>query len=247
MTDPTPHRSVPQTSLPATPPVAGQSYVRSLDSIRFFAFFAVFLFHAFHFNKWLGPVVFYGGMGVQVFFVLSGFLIGGILLELREQTDIPLRSRLMTFYIRRGLRIFPLYYMTLVLIALLPSIGITAIGGRDTFWWYVAYLSNVKMYIDHNLPGGLAHFWSLAVEEHFYLLSPLLMLTLSVRSLNIGFVLIWIGCLVARILFGLAGDEEAYLLSPMQFDCITLGIAAAVIQARGSFLGIGPKTAMSIA
>jgi peptidoglycan/LPS O-acetylase OafA/YrhL len=230
-------------------PVVGQAHVRSLDGIRFFAFFGVFVFHALQNNPRLRPWVTYGSLGVQVFFVLSGFLIGGILIDLQTQTEIPLATRLKTFYIRRALRIFPLYYMVLLVLLALPLVGITAIGGREFFFWNAAYLTNIKMYFDGGSGGmgGLSHFWSLSVEEHFYLISPLLMLTVPTRTLSVGFVGLWVACAVARLVAGLRGDGELYLLSPLQFDCMTLGIAAAMIQARGEFLGVDSSRAMTIA
>lgn len=85
----------------------------------------------------------------------------------------------------------------------------------------------------------MAHFWTLSVEEHFYLVAPLLMLTLSVRSLSWLCVLSWLLAAVGRIVCVAVGRPEAVHLSPMQFDCMTVGIAAAIYQAQGQFLGLG--------
>ena len=134
-----------------TAPSAGQSHVQSLDGVRFFAFFGVFVFHALQNNATLAPWAAHGALGVQIFFVLSGFLIGDILLSLRDRASVPLGQRLRTFYVRRALRIFPLYYLVLALIALLPSIGITVIGGRDVLIWNATYLTNVAMYLGHGM------------------------------------------------------------------------------------------------
>jgi peptidoglycan/LPS O-acetylase OafA/YrhL len=226
-------------------PSAGQSHVASLDGVRFFAFFGVFVFHALQNNAVLAPWAAHGALGVQVFFVLSGFLIGDILLSLRERTTVPLGRRLRTFYVRRALRIFPLYYLVLVLIALLPSIGITVIGGRELFVWNATYLTNVAMYLGQGF-GGQSHFWSLAVEEHFYLVAPLLMLTVPSRRLTQCFVVIWIVCAALR---GYEGPDKRSLewLSPMQFDCMTVGIAAAMLARQGTFLGLGLAGALRLA
>jgi peptidoglycan/LPS O-acetylase OafA/YrhL len=226
-------------------PVAAQNHVRSLDGVRFFAFFGVFVFHALQGNAKLGPWAAHGALGVQVFFVLSGFLIGDILLGLRERTSLPLGHRLRTFYVRRALRIFPLYYLVLVLIALLPSIGITVIGGRDVFWWNAAYLTNVAIYLGRGF-GGQSHFWSLAVEEHFYLIAPLLMLTVPLRRLTLAFVVTWIACAALRCYDG-PDTRSLEWLSPMQFDCMTVGIAAAMLERQGTFLGVGLEGAMKLA
>jgi len=229
-----------------TKAAAASGHVGALDGLRFLAFFGVFVFHALQNSPRLRPWAVYGALGVQVFFVLSGFLIGGILLQLREDSAVSLGARLKTFYVRRALRIFPLYYMFLLLLLLLPYVGITQIGGAEWFVWNATYLTNVKIYFDGGM-GALSHFWSLAVEEHFYMLSPLVVLLSGTRGLSFGFVALWVACAAARVWFFVRGDTHAYVLSPMQFDCMTVGMAAAMIQAHGQFLGIGYERGLRIA
>ncbi|MBX3463883.1 MAG: acyltransferase [Planctomycetes bacterium] len=100
-----------------------------------------------------------GGFGVELFFVLSGFLITRILIGERER-HVPVRW----FLARRFLRIFPIYY--LLLLVLLPFRPAAEIG------WCAAYLYNLKSIL-WGAGGPLAHTWSLCIEEHFYLLWPL--------------------------------------------------------------------------
>jgi len=103
-------------------------------------------------------------IGVEVFFVISGFLITGILLDnhSEEHRSLVLRQ----FYVRRFLRIFPVYYVTLALAGLL---GLSAVTAR---WnWHFSYLSNIYFYM-HGWDGAVSHFWSLAVEEQFYVFWP---------------------------------------------------------------------------
>lgn len=101
-----------------------------------------------------------GYIGVDIFFVLSGFLITRILIHYR-QDSVPYGY----FFIRRSLRIFPVYYLVIGLLAVLaPSTQLK---------WCAAYLSNFYFAIDLT-PHYLRHTWSLAVEEHFYLIWPLL-------------------------------------------------------------------------
>lgn len=105
------------------------------------------------------------GAGVHLFFVLSGFLITRILLALR---DAPRRGQAVRrFYVRRALRLFPAFYLVLVLawLADVPRV-------RETWAWHAAYLSNVRIASDARWMGHVSHFWSLAVEEQFYLLWP---------------------------------------------------------------------------
>ena len=110
----------------------------------------------------------FGWSGVQLFFVLSGFLITGILLDTR-----PTPHYFRNFYIRRALRIFPLYYVTLaVAFIVLPALDrMPQVYAGDyphqAFLWL--YLSNWR----HDIGGGFSHYWSLALEEQFYLVWPL--------------------------------------------------------------------------
>lgn len=118
-----------------------------------------------------------GGLGVECFFVLSGFLITLILLSTKEQ-HISFRTALGHFYTRRMLRIFPAYYATLLIGSLifLPM--------RDVAGWHVLYLSNLyPLWHDTFVPVG-GHFWSLAVEEQFYLFWPFVVLLLPVRRIT---------------------------------------------------------------
>ena len=93
--------------------------------------------------------------------------------------------------------------------------------------------------IDGQVSGGaLSHFWSLCVEEHFYLVVPLLILCCSIATISRVCV---IGCVVAavgRVAFSLAGNEAGWMLSPLQFDCMLIGIAAAILLSQGSFMGL---------
>lgn len=132
--------------------------------------------------KLTGAITATGWVGVELFFVLSGFLISGILLDSR---GTPRYFR--NFYIRRVLRIFPLYYTVLFLaLFVFPHVANvpawTAIA-RENQWWFWSYLSNWGAVLGHSVPG-FPHFWSLAVEEQFYLAWPLLVFILSRRGMT---------------------------------------------------------------
>src|SRR3954466_6828035 len=130
----------------------------------------------------------HGWVGVNLFFVLSGFLITGILLDAKSS---PRYFR--NFYARRTLRIFPLYYGVLfVCFAILPlfpgsnSADFLALRSRQGWLW--TYCTNIKIVLDGDWKFAtplldLGHFWSLAVEEHFYLVWPLLVFLLPTRAL----------------------------------------------------------------
>ncbi len=136
---------------------------------------------------WLKAVVFAGWTGVDLFFVLSGFLITGILWDAKGSSGY-----FRNFYARRTVRIFPLYYATLVILfVLVPALSSgDAPGGRmfqelmqaRPHWlWYGTYLVDVLVAWKGFLFAG--HFWSLAVEEHFYLVWPVLVHRLFRRTL----------------------------------------------------------------
>ena len=143
------------------------SYKPQLDGLRFVAFLLVFWFHARPGDTTWGPE------GVRIFFTISGFLITRILLD-GESGD--LRADLSRFYLRRTLRIFPLYYAVVAMLwasGLLPGPG-----------WYLTYTYNVRASYLHDWGGPVGHFWTLSVEEQFYVLYPVLLL-LTPRRLRV--------------------------------------------------------------
>lgn len=146
-------------------------YFPALDGLRGIAIFAVILYHNFPQSKF-----YFGWLGVDLFFVLSGFLITSILLK-SLSTDST-KKYFKNFYIRRALRIFPLYYFFLVIfLFILPSLNILnseVEEYREDKWWYIFYLQNWLFTNDFPAKSNcLNHFWSLAVEEQFYILWPL--------------------------------------------------------------------------
>lgn len=116
------------------------------------------------------------GAGVHLFFVLSGFLITRILLGLREAPDRA--SAVGRFYLRRALRLFPAFYVVLAL-AWAADVPLAA----TTWQWHATYLSNAFIAWQGVWQGHFSHFWSLAVEEQFYLVWPWLVVWVPVRYL----------------------------------------------------------------
>ena len=137
-----------------------------------------------------------GWAGVPLFFVLSGFLITGILLE---EKSGKFSDYLSSFYIKRTLRIFPLFYAYLAF-----NFIILLVTGRSTegYGWYLLYLQNYHIGSELNgggsLPGIVGHTWSLAVEEQFYLVWPFLVYFLSKRQLAWTCVILIIASPLAR-------------------------------------------------
>lgn len=191
------------------PPLATRDHMISipvrfpqLDALRAFAVATVLLCHFSPSLASLYPEL--GFVGVSLFFVLSGFLITGILLRAQDamhRGQTTLRAELIRFFSRRSLRILPAFYLLLLANALL-DIGST----RRDFWWHAAYLSNVLMGLDGHWRDLVTHLWSLAVEEQFYFIWPWIVLGVARRS----FATAMLGMIAIGPLFRLG----AFLLVP---------------------------------
>jgi len=160
--------------IPATNPARG--HIPQLDGLRFLAILGVLVTHEWYPEPlpWIFRDLDPGHMGVRLFFVLSGFLITGILLGCRRRAEQkgdrrPVMMR--RFYARRFLRIYPLYY------AVLAAIIIVGIEPTRQLWpWLASYTTNIYISVHHQWIGSAGIFWTLAVEEQFYLMWPLLVL-----------------------------------------------------------------------
>jgi len=159
-----------------------------LDSLRGIAILLVLFFHGFDVagamsqlqgaSRVFTILTFGGWTGVNLFFVLSGFLITGILLDSKSRPDYYRR-----FYIRRALRILPAFYLLLILLWILPRTG--WLEGRHVGWPYLClsffYFANFTPLF--GVPAQYFALWSLAVEEHFYLFWPTAVRLFSRRAL----------------------------------------------------------------
>ncbi|HEU4882125.1 MAG TPA: acyltransferase [Longimicrobium sp.] len=221
-----------------TAPTFQRAHVPALDGLRGCAVLAVLLLH---FTSALGApageparvakqAFGTGWVGVDLFFVLSGFLITGILADAR---DTPHRYR--TFYIRRALRILPLYYgFVLLLFVVPPLVGAraytTSIEDQLPYW---LHLQNFRPLTSDAL-NFAGHLWSLAIEEQFYLVWPLVVFTLSRRNVLRVCAACLVGALAYRVAGVLAGANlhTVYFLTPGRVDGLALGGAIALM-ARG--------------
>ena len=155
-------------------------YMPQLDGIRAIAVLMVFASH------WI-PWTYQAGLpwnnfGVDLFFVLSGFLITDILLQGRRYVEEGGQSLFLTlrqFYIRRILRIFPLYYTFLLIYALSAPTPVNEL----TPWLWTYTLNLFRVLVDHNWEGPISHLWSLSIEEQFYLVWPWIVLLTPRRFL----------------------------------------------------------------
>jgi peptidoglycan/LPS O-acetylase OafA/YrhL len=175
----------------------------------------------------------YGSYGVELFFILSGFLITGILYDTRDE---PHYFR--NFYVKRLLRIFPLYYGVLMLVffaaPLIPVLrGPTLDYLVDRQAW--AWLYTVNIYIAKHGEWSfsyLDHFWSLAIEEHFYLFWPVVVFALARRPRTLIAVSLATAlcAMLARLTGSLIGLSwwTTYTLTPFRLDGLALGAFLAV-------------------
>ena len=234
----------------ATPPGDAKAfrprYVPALDGLRAIAVLMVLLAHfkeGTSHSIW--QVLHQGGFGVYLFFVLSGFLITRILLSEKNQ---PAYFR--NFYARRTLRIFPLYYGVLalqfwVLLPIFPTPHILADAHYQGWLWGYGYniLTAIKGHFFFTSDWMvMGHFWSLAIEEQFYLFWPLLVLALcreTLLKLCVGIVAL---TPILRVAFYAAGANQYWvtMFTMCQMDSLALGAMLACLESSGRLNAVVP-------
>jgi peptidoglycan/LPS O-acetylase OafA/YrhL len=201
-------------------------YFDQLNGIRFIAVFLVLMDH------WLIPInpfSFLGHLGVVLFFVLSGFLITRILFQSADDYRLNQSGfmvKIFRFIYRRSLRIFPIYFL-LLLIGFLFSLS----NFRQVWPYLVFYLPNLYIMLKGTWLGIWDHLWSLAVEEQYYLLFPYFILLLNPRSykgLFIAMIIIGIGTRIGFALFADHSMKESnwmwWYVNPFSaLDCFGIG------------------------
>ena len=231
-------------SSPSNLSAAEPRHKPELDGIRGIALLGVMLAHSGPYidrtnllSKILDYAMVPGWSGVELFFVLSGFLITGILLKSKTAENY-----FSSFYARRFLRIFPIYYFAL-------TVGLLA--SAHFFWWnamlppagktriaYYFYVQNWPMFWPHGLflqANVFGHFWSLAVEEQFYVIWPLVVWLLPENAIlalcSVGLVI----ALPLRIFMEhrYAEDFTAMFLTTSRMDGLLVGVALAILLRRG--------------
>jgi peptidoglycan/LPS O-acetylase OafA/YrhL len=201
-------------------------YIPQFDGLRAFSILAVFVAHS-EFLRALphAQILEYGRVGVDLFFVLSGFLITGILIDSKRS-----RHFFRNFYIRRALRIWPLYYLILAIsFSLTYFLDREMVKSTDGVWpYFIFYLQNLFPHL--NIPYGLEPTWSLAVEEQFYMTWPLLVFLLRKRSLSALLPCLVLISLALRVVGYEHGASLKFIhnFTLCRMDAISLGGLAAI-------------------
>ncbi|HET9746162.1 MAG TPA: acyltransferase, partial [Chitinophagaceae bacterium] len=209
-----------------------------MDGLRGIAILLVVFYHNFGFVKYF----FFGWLGVDLFFVLSGFLITDILLK-----TVNKRDYFKNFYAKRVLRIFPLYYLSLIIfLVILPQVKDLPIDLSfyvDHQWWFWTYLQNwfLIFYDVGNTTTAIQHYWSLAVEEQFYIVWPLVIFIVRKPKLLLtiaGFLLLAVIC-VRLYMWTIQIKDLNYfgLYTYTRIDGICIGSILAILQCmRSTFI-----------
>lgn len=204
--------------------------IPALDGVRAIAIILVIVVHAFYFGPDLAlaplgnNLLVFGWTGVDLFFVLSGFLITSILIDMKGKP-----GAFRNFYVKRFGRIFPLYYAILCGLLLLffiehPKVTPQIDNLRENAWLYFTFTSNLSDLLGLHLNNMMGPTWSLAVEEQYYLVWPLLVLGLTlptVRKLVLGLL---VGLAVLRFfLVGSLPNDAIYRFTLTHADGILTG------------------------
>jgi len=220
-------------------------HIPELDGLRGFAVLIVIIFHTMHVPKIttnfldvsMHSLFMMGWCGVDIFFALSGFLITSILLNTKAN-----EGYFTSFYYKRILRIFPLYYLYLafIFIFFFPLME-NRVVGQDKFKlelaeqaqpWFWLYFSNIKQFfLGRNFGAGVGHLWSLAIEEQFYLVWPCLVYFCSIKNLKTLSLSLIVFSILLRIAFfyNNVSPQSIYTFTLTRFDALLYGGYVAIL------------------
>ncbi|WP_179415834.1 acyltransferase family protein [Mucilaginibacter sp. E4BP6] len=224
-------------------------HIIALDGLRGMAVLFVMIYH-FNFidkishtvpDNIFNYIISAGWIGVDLFFVLSGFLITGILISNKGKSNY-----FISFYYRRTLRIFPLYYLYLILlfvffypfiVSRVDAVEVQKIHFTQSIQvWFWTYLSNIKQGIDGTFStAGSSHLWSLAIEEQFYLIWPFIVFITSVKQLkNISIIVIILSLLLRIYLYFIGWSAQSiYIFTFTRIDSLAFGSLIATLIRSG--------------
>lgn len=195
-------------------------FIPELDGLRAISILSVLFFHL---NV---PGFSLGWSGVFLFFVISGFLITGILLDAKGQEHYY-----KNFFIRRSLRIFPIYYISLIAIYVLSCL---LNKPNSDFFWYLIYGQNYLLGFTGfaaAFPASFSHTWSLAIEEQFYFLWPFLVCILTIRKLVILLLVFVVVAISSRVGVWVYTNNPFLVFTtlPSTIDSLAIGAMLAIV------------------
>jgi peptidoglycan/LPS O-acetylase OafA/YrhL len=213
--------------------VPSERRIPELDGLRGIAVSMVLVWHFLgvmlapelgYWAKALRHVLIFGRTGVDLFFVLSGFLIIGILVDQRQSSSL-----FSTFYARRSLRILPPYLMLFLAFWITVIVGVqnSVFGNQIPFWSHLTFTQNWIMALQNSYgPGGFSVTWSVAIEEQFYLLFPLIIILTPPRRLHFTLIALAVISASVRMLVYLLDPHNSfspYVLTPCRLDALCAG------------------------
>ncbi len=214
----------------------------ALDGLRGLAALAVVLFHLMLQGSPQSPpaiavrsVFAVGWTGVDLFFVLSGFLITGLLVAAKGSSNY-----FRVFYARRTLRILPLYYAALIVLFGLPMLGVMShefvVPFHDQLWFWF-YLQNFH-WLGALFAGWTGHLWSLAIEEQFYLIWPLVILLASRKqAIGVCIGLVVVGIAYRAYALNVVPRLDTYYVTQARLDGLAVGASIALLVSEPVWLG----------
>lgn len=243
-------KAKPKASVSGFSSKVNKRHFHTFDALRFLAFFKVFLLHlpivAF---PWFNYLRAGGGIGVQFFFVLSGFLITYIIYEEKLNTGT---LNLKKFFMRRILRIWPLYYLMILVAFLTPYIlsqfhlNSSAEGYQPNWLMSMLFLENYKMMATHSYPNvsPLSVMWSLCIEEHFYIIWGLALFFIKLKNLPKMILACVVIGLIGRVVYvnlGIPTSDIVTNIDLFAFGGIPAYILLAKEEVINNKLGMLPK------
>ncbi len=214
-------------------------YAPELDGLRTIAVIGVMFAH---FSSTVPQYFEPGAPGVRLFFVLSGFLITQVLWRARDRCEAAQTSRrgaLRQFCIRRVFRLWPLYFASLAL-----GYAVKVDGSETSFAWHAGFATNHYVFHHQHWPGLLSHYWTLAVEQQFYIVWPFVMLWAPGRWLRPILIAMLIAGPLGRALpiaLGVSGPDYAHVLLPGCLDFFAIGAAIAWGWRSGVLVQLGSR------
>lgn len=211
-----------------------RGHSNALDGIRGCAILLVLLFHCFKTSFFpFSFITGIGWIGVDLFFVLSGFLITGILYDTKGS-----KNYLTVFMLKRILRIFPLYYLALLIffmVLLIPNITSSNMyfhkGHFNDVIYYLTYTQNIRFALHGwGITDILNHFWSLAIEEQFYMIWPLIIMFSKKNKIILISTLLIVIALFTRNFF--PERPFSYVFTLARIDSLAIGSLASILIRR---------------